>query len=330
MEKDRRAFTLVELLVVIAIIGMLVALLLPAVQAAREAARRNQCANNLKQLGLGLLNFEAARGHLPPLENNYTPLARLLPYYEEKQLSDLFDFATSASSATDPNSIRAAATPVSIFICPSDIEDPVHTITSGSNTYTWAGSNYAINGSSGTKTWQNLDPFGNVTDGLCYKNSNLRLSKILDGLSKTLAFTESLRGPCDTVPAGTTPNVQIYVASLGLNVGALIPTADDAEANGPQAAISAATGWHTQRLCNWFKMDMTPGTIMNGRFPPNSAIPDLAARRIRVTGARSMHSGGVNACFADGSVHFVTDEIDYLSWQALWTRSGSELTTMNF
>jgi prepilin-type processing-associated H-X9-DG protein len=319
----------VELLVVIAIIGMLVALLLPAVQAAREAARRNQCANNLKQLGLGLLNFEAARRHFPPLENNYTPLARLLPYYEEKQLSDLFDFSANASSAIDANSIRAAATPVSIFICPSDIEDPVHSITSGATTVQWAGSNYAINGSSGTKTWQNLDPFGNVTDGLCYKNSNLPLAKVTDGLSKTLAFAESLRGPCDAAPSGT-PNVQVYVASIGMNVGALITTADDAEANGPQAATSAATSWYTKRLCNWFKMDQTPGTIMNGRFTPNSPIPDLAARRIRVTAARSMHSGGVNTCFADGSVHLVTDEIDRLAWQALWTRAGSEVYATDF
>jgi prepilin-type processing-associated H-X9-DG protein len=77
-------------------------------------------------------------------------------------------------------------------------------------------------------------------------------------------------------------------------------------------------------------MDQTPGTIMNGRFTPNSPIPDLAARRIRVTAARSMHSGGVNTCFADGSVHLVTDEIDRLAWQALWTRAGSEVYATDF
>lgn len=324
----RNAFTLVELLVVIAIIGILVALLLPAIQAAREAARRSQCSNNLRQLGLALQNYESARGRLPSLENNYTPTATLLPYCEEAQLAALFDFKQSASTST-PASEQAAATPVSIFLCPSDAEPVVHAISSGTSTLNWAGSNYAINGSSGVGTWENCDPFGNKTDGLCYVDSKLRFSQVTDGLSKTIAFAESLRGPCDTVDSGATPDVQVYVAYLGMDVGALTTTADAAEANGAQAAISAATSWNSQRLANWFKMDKIPGTIMIGRFPPNSPIPDLGSRRIRVSAARSRHSGGVNVCLADGSVRFFANDIAYRNWQAWWTRAGGETVSEN-
>ncbi|QDU58063.1 DUF1559 domain-containing protein [Aeoliella mucimassa] len=320
----RQAFTLVELLVVIAIIGILVALLLPAVQAARESARRSQCVNNLKQLGLALHNYESTNKVLPSLHNYFTPTATLLPYCEQSQLADLFDFTENPTSS-DPRVIQAAATVIPMFLCPSDSEPATHQVEESGATYEWAGANYGINGSSGVGTSQNCDPFGSKTDGLCYVDSKLRMARVSDGLSNTLAFTESLRGPCDEAPSDTTPDVQRYVATLGLAVDSLIPTADSAELNGPDSAISAASAWNSMRFCNWFKMDRIPGTIMVGRFPPNSAIPDLGARRIRIQAARSNHPGGVNACFADGSVRFASDDTNYLVWQSYWTRAGGEV-----
>jgi len=326
---NRAAFTLVELLVVIAIIGILVALLLPAVQAAREASRRTQCSNHLKQIGLAMHHYAGEYGVLPPLANNFTPLARMLPYYEQAELAKLFDFSMSSMNATSADAVAAAATPVPIFLCPSDGESPVHTITSatptGTTTVTWAGSNYAMNGSSGTGTSQNCDPFASATDGLCYVNAAIRLEHVLDGTSNTLAFTESLRGRCDSPALTPTPDLQLYVAFFGLDVAGLMDYATTAENSGLEAVLPGVESWNSQRLCNWFKMDMIPGTIRNGRFTPNSPIPDMGARRIRVTAARSRHPGGVNACLADGSVRFVSDSIERTAWQALWTRMGGEV-----
>ena len=324
VSRQPSAFTLVELLVVIAIIGILVALLLPAVQAARESARRSQCSNNMRQLGLAMHNFESSRKVLPSLHNYFTPTATLLPYCEQGQLFDLFDMTETPTSG-DANVMIASATVIPMYICPSDSEPATHQIEESSVTYEWAGCNYGMNGSSGTGTWANCDPFGNKTDGLCYIDSELRFSRVTDGLSNTLAFTETLRGPCDEVDLEPTPDVQRYVSYIGLTVADLVPTADDAEANGAVSAIAAAASWNSTRFCNWFKMDKIPGTIMCGRFPPNSPIPDLGSRRLRVAAARSEHPGGVNTCFADGSVRFITNDTNYLVWQAYWTRAGGEV-----
>jgi prepilin-type N-terminal cleavage/methylation domain-containing protein/prepilin-type processing-associated H-X9-DG protein len=315
-------FTLVELLVVIAIIGVLIALLLPAVQAAREAARRMSCTNNLKQLGVAMHSFEASQGSLPPLENNYTPFARMLPYYEEANLRELFDFTVSVPDADSDALRRAIATPVGLLLCPSDAEPPVHTLTStwsSAATLPYAGSNYAMNGSSGTgDATTNIDPFMNATDGICYKNAELRFRDISDGLSHTLAFTESLRGPCNSPPLSPAPNPQRYAANLGLNGPATIMAV---AASGNLGGVESWTG---TRLFNWFTFDQSSGTILNGRFTPNNKMPDLCARRLWVHAARSGHPGGVNACLCDGSVRSIDDDVDVVAWHALWTRAGGE------
>ncbi len=330
MGQHKKGFTLVELLVVIAIIGILIALLLPAVQAAREAARRMSCTNNLKQLGLAMHNFASSQGTLPPLENNYTPLARMLPFYEQASLNDLFDFSVSVPNA-DSESLRTAiATPVPFLLCPSDSQKAVHEVTStwsSSATLPYAGSNYAINGSSGTGAeTANIDPFVNATDGICYKDAKLKIRDISDGLSQTVAFAESLRGPCDSPALDPTPDLQVYAANLGLSGTTIIMSTAAAAENGDlDGVLSKTTAWTGTRLFNWFKIDQSSGTILMARFMPNSKAPDLCSRRLWVNAARSRHPGGVNACFCDGSVRFIGDDIQNTTWHALWTRAGGEV-----
>src|SRR5688500_9658203 len=150
----RRAFTLVELLVVIAIIGVLIALLLPAVQQAREAARRMSCGNNLKQFGLALLNYEGTHRFFPGSgvnPNQYSVHTYLLPYLEQKQLGDLVDpshplFFFRGTSTLNPAQAIAAGTPIKTFLCPSDAQAP---ICSAYIAAAFAGTNYMVNGGTG-------------------------------------------------------------------------------------------------------------------------------------------------------------------------------------
>jgi prepilin-type N-terminal cleavage/methylation domain-containing protein/prepilin-type processing-associated H-X9-DG protein len=332
----RAGFSLVELLVVITIIGILISLLLPAVQAAREAARRLQCGNNLKQLSLAMLNYEQQNNVFPMSSNGFTPQVFMLPYLEQQGLYDRLDVRIQVA---DREPMRTAiATVVSTFICSSDFENVVHTYTSsagGSGPKTFAGAltaagiNYAINGSSGTGTsTANIDvyvvtPSNGVPDGICYKNANLRVPDIRDGLSNTVAFSEALRGDGSTLP--TTPaagDMQIYAAS----VSNIMTVAANCDNNDPSAAISAATSWRRMAMTNWFMITQEAGPILKARFTPNSPVPDLNSGRLWVDAARSRHPGGVNCGLCDGSVKFVRDSIDSRSWHAIWTRAGDEIT----
>lgn len=324
--RRRRGFTLIELLVVVAIIGVLVALLLPAVQAARESARRTQCLNNLHQLSLAMQNYESATGRLPcfgeGLAQSFSALAYLLPHLENKALQQAIDFGSPLGHPRDPiqgNNVEIAKTVVPEFICASDDEPAVKQLLALHDApYVAAGTNYAINVGTGTKTYYD---FGNETDGICWENAQLPMRRITDGTSQTIAFAETILGDGvrnhDTFPG----SVQQFRARGGITT--LRVRADTGEL---QAVINAAESWDGRRGAEWIRGMGSHAPVLNGYFTPNFYLPDLTDPVAMIAGPRSYHSGGVNVSFCDGSVRFITDAVDLNVFRAYWTRAGEEVS----
>ena len=334
INRNSSGFTLVELLVVITIIGVLIALLLPAVQAAREAARRMQCCNNLKQLGLAMHNYLCTYDMLPNCGNgaldDYSPLARLLPYCEQENLQDLIDFRISTGNAE--LDLPTALCPVArlvvpLFLCTSDSEKPVHDLQGVSGTFSYAGSNYAINSGSGTGARMSISC---PTDGISYRGATLRPRDITDGMANTLAFTETVRGPGDSLPSRPRPDAQVYRGQFGnLDALAVVISAPN-DAILPTFVPANTIRWNGTRATSWLRTCSPGGPVLNGRFTPNSPIPDVFWESdVQFCAARSRHPGGVNACCCDGSVRFVADSIEPNTWHALWTRAGGEIISGN-
>lgn len=257
--------------------------------------------------------------------NDYSPLAKLLPYCEQQNLQDLVDFSVymgHIGRAALPAELQpAAATVVPMFICPSDPEEPVHELTYASTPLPYAGTNYAMNQGSGMD--EAYHPGFGASNGLCWIDARIAFRDIKDGTTQTVAFAESLRGPCDSPAAGSVPDIQVYRAQTASS------NAPAAEAGGLDAILSSISGWDGTRLSMWLRGCAPQGPVMNGRFTPNCPWPDLTYRSDKVTAARSWHPGGVNICLCDGSVRFITDSIDADVWHAIWTRDGGEIVSGN-
>lgn len=314
----RHAFTLVELLVVIAIIGILVSLLLPAVQAAREAARRMQCTNNLKQLGLATHNYLSAHSRLPLCLNGTTkPLsvhAYLLPFLEQIPLYNQVDFKTSWNS---PTNAVAMGTSVQTFNCPSE---PSSTLPVGR-----AGTNYRAN--QGSQLMYNKPPtvtsdpnYGMpAPNGIFISDRSLRVGEILDGLSNTAAFSEhpyadfnnATVNKWDTFRPGTypaTPDEAIQQCNA-VNINNLaMQGVSDVGAPWLQSYHSTTQYFH-----------VAAPNARSCMFPPG---------RISTTAA-SFHTGGVVVAMCDGSVDFFSDTIDLTIWRAVGSRDGGEVFARN-
>ena len=337
----RSGFTLVELLVVIAIIGILVGLLLPAVQAARAAARRMSCSNNLKQCSLALQNYHSTFKQFPgigdSISNGWSVQAQLLPYAEAKSTSDLINWEAqlgraASSTGFNPPNDEAAETVIPFFICPSDDQEAFKPIeyTRGRNTYTWshAGLNYMVN--VGTGTGANVN-YGDKTDGLFWRDSSTAFRNIMDGTSHTIAFAESLMGvgsDQSSMPYGY--HQKFIAVGSGRNVASMESFRDATWATGPQTFVENQTRWSGIRGANWISGFGSAGGAINGWYPPNHPLPDLSIRAYLAAGPRSNHAGGAMISFADGSVQFISDSIELETFRAMWTVNGNEVITENF
>ena len=311
MLRPARGFTLVELLVVIAIIGILVALLLPAVQAAREAGRRSQCSNHLKQFILAAHNYHDTRKVLPPAKSvstDFSTHAYILPYLEQANAQNLINWTVDSD---DPINAAAMATEVPIFNCPSD---PQTSVPAG-----WAGTSYRSNQGSGILNGlpSGVNAAMPEPNGPFIPTRYLPLAAITDGLSNTAAFSEHGKGdfnpglssPTDTFKPGTTPNTPDDAVA---QCAAMDPT-NLAFQGVSDVGAPWIKGYHS--VTNYFHVS-GPNT-RSCMFPPG---------RIATT-AQSQHPGGVQVALCDGSVRFVSQTINLLVWRALGTRNGGEVVS---
>jgi len=338
---NRRAFTLVELLVVIAIIGVLVGLLLPAVQSAREAARRMSCQNNLKQIALAVHNFESATKQVPPgwggspsTGDGWSAQARLLPYLESVALASAIDFDQAYGAVTisvDGADVPIASFRVPTYLCPSETNDRQRLGAGGPEHYPI---NYAYNAG----RWMVLDPKQPTPDddvvgeGMFVANKWLRLNACLDGLSNTLAFAEvkawtPYYRDAELTGDLTMPTQAAEVCMLGS--GSFKPDTGHTEwvdGRVHQTGFTTTFTPNQKVLCvnDGIEYDVDLTNWREGKTPSD---PANVAKTYAAVTARSYHVGGVNVALMDGSVRFVTDSIERDLWQHFSTRGGREVVS---
>jgi prepilin-type N-terminal cleavage/methylation domain-containing protein/prepilin-type processing-associated H-X9-DG protein len=296
----RRAFTLLEALVAIAIIGILLALLLPAVQSAREAARRTQCRSNMHQLGIALHSYHDVYGMFPLRSSNYKSLhVAILPYIDQQALFDRFPDLLTMESHN-----RLAGYPVPLFWCPSDPNAP-H---SGTGSVPIYATSYAGNLGTGVQAYG----YNGV-----FSNGRVRVADITDGSSQTAAMAEWLvatarlrdrrRGEWRTPYELLGPDQLEQFAHLCRET-AYSPTPPSTFSKGRPWVEGG--GYATEYNHVLFPNDVT---CLNGTKVQEGAYS-----------AGSEHPGGVQILFADGHVGFVSTQVDFVLWRAIGSRAGGE------
>jgi prepilin-type N-terminal cleavage/methylation domain-containing protein/prepilin-type processing-associated H-X9-DG protein len=308
--RRHRGFTRIELLVVIALIGVLIALLLPAVQAAREAARRSQCVNNLKQIGIGLHNYHDTRGALPGAylvypTTEFSALSMILPHMEQSPVYNSLNFSLPYG---DPTNSTALMTNLSSFLCPSDFRNALPS--------RGAATNYMADMGSWIVWQAPTGPNASLPgpNGTFYGNSATRFAEVSDGLSNTGFFSER-------VLADGSNSIVSPIADVFFSPGAPT-TLDD--------AMQQCRAIDITNLSNQFPLFMGAPWV-NGQHiflhvsPPNSRSCGFFIFLRAIMPPSSRHPGGVNLLLGDGSVRFTKDTINLATWRALGTIQGGEV-----